>query len=319
MNYNKHKILQRITFLLALSFIQFSFATLPYELIELEVDGAGACAAIIEPLLEEYPNAGLLLDNDGVVNNVSDPYYDQIVEPRGDMADYTNFLCLRKKGCVAISSGWPKPIETVRKLNDNDLTEALQLNGELLDYSAQFGQSTCDVVKIGKVASVRRTSFKEGMKNNVTLYLQKIFAFDAIYGPCKFEIVIVVEDSKRNLNLIKGTNDFVGDITETSFYPTLKKLILIKLPEINGEQRHEDKIDLKYLPQEYRRAPKEKKHNSSLAFYKSHSVEESSLTEEFSSQGSQQRSLTRSSDSCGQEESSEAQSQSGKKSLVSSH
>lgn len=230
-----------ITFL---SLIQYSLATHPFEVIDEEIDGIATFAARTKQLLEEYKDQkiGFIFDVDGVITNRSCPDSEHDTYPRGDIVECIKTLDSLPNVKDAYSSAWDPVSESLERLSAVGLEDTLNLKEELKVASMQLGESTCDVVKIGKFAAIRRTSLKNGMKNDLDFYRQKAFALDVIYGPCSFDLVIVLEDSRTNLNNIKGTTKYAGDIIETSFYPTLKKLVLFQLPQINGEEIYADKI-----------------------------------------------------------------------------
>lgn len=282
-----------------------------------KVSGAGEFAAQVEALVAKYPKAAFIFDSDGCLTNCSQPV-GLSAKPRGDMVDYFKFLH-RREFFVVVSTAWNIPIEAIKRLKSMDLSEVLRLNGEIESGERQFGQSTCKFWRIGSVASIQRTSLKANTKNDPYYYRQKAFALEAVLGEvCAFDLVIFCEDSLYNCKV------FLNDLEEAAFRPSLKKLVIFELPEINGESRAEDTIDLKHLPAAFRTPPKEISiKRSSSGEYDSFSYDDDSGsdTQDLSSlkgnKGDGSEVLSKSTGSC-RDEASTSQSKSGREKLIHS-
>jgi len=271
---------KNILLLIALLFTisQQSFASLPEiekqgpEIIPHLLTGAGEFAKLTEEYLQDISqNTIILTDVHGVVTNYSEPNqqpYDWDTkktryESRGDMVPYLKNLMARKY-VILFSSAWPNPEETFTCLSELDLLSQ--------EMAVQKGSHAVKTIR--KYPPVTDQEFNEAAKDKTLLailenrpseetittpydFIQKgncisvnsdwgYYRSKALVPDVYFErnsssspidTLIFMEDSELNIRI------FMNQLSLTTYYPTLKKVIIFKFPKIQGEVRDEDNID----------------------------------------------------------------------------
>ncbi|MBM3468768.1 MAG: hypothetical protein FJX71_04995 [Alphaproteobacteria bacterium] len=225
------------------------------EIIKLNVKGVGEAAGKIEELSRPYESraVGMIFDQHGVLSRYSEPTEGPDL-PRGDMPDYVRYR-IECDNAVTIACAWNDADMIFRQLRHFELSEALGLTGHVERGKLQIGAYECEYYKSGKVASFKRL---RPQKEPPLFYFQKAYSPLAVYGlECSFEILFLIEDSESNINL------FQKDILQAPYYSKLKKLVLIKLPQIKGEDLPQDRIAPAFLPAKFRTRPYSREENTS--------------------------------------------------------
>lgn len=231
------------------------------------VNGAKEFAKLTEEYLQDSSqNTVFLTDVHGVITNYSEPGKQPqktIFESRGDMASYLKKL-IERKHLVLFSSAWSNPEEAFTCLSDLDLLsqkEEIQEGVHTIKIihkyppvteqeleNAAGDETSLALLKIRpaeETIEISRKFVKKGnaisVKSDETYYRSKAFAPD-VYSRDKatsspIDTLIFMEDSDLNIKI------FLEQYPLTTYYPTLKRVIVFKFPGIQGEIREEDKID----------------------------------------------------------------------------
>lgn len=214
------------------------------EIIQLQMKGAQEFAERIDQECEGFDpeQVGMIFDHHGVLSRYSKPYsYSQL--PRGDMPDYVRYRKSRGNK-VTVASGSDEVFEELKHFN---LTEILEIEGQVEKGKLQVGQRECEYYKLGKVASFRYLT--PTLKGFSQIYSQKAFSPIAVYGvDCSFSLLIYIEDNPDHIEIFKE------DVVHAPYYLSgkLQKIIIVKFPMIDGGDSPEDRIDYPFLPREFR-------------------------------------------------------------------
>ncbi|MBM3468767.1 MAG: hypothetical protein FJX71_04990 [Alphaproteobacteria bacterium] len=214
------------------------------EIIEYEVSGAGHLAERIDEECKPFApeHVYMIFDFHGVLSRFSEPCRFSKL-PRGSMPDYVSYRS-RCGNNVAIASGSEEIFDELRSFN---LADVLELGGTVEKGEYEVGQNKCAYYKCGKVASFRYLT--PTFKGFSQLYAQKAYSPLAVYGN-KFiiSLLIYIEDNPDHVMAFKD------DVIQAPYYQYegLQKIIIFRLPKINGEVLPQDHISERFLPLDHR-------------------------------------------------------------------
>lgn len=240
------------------------------KILKVSVAGAHEFAKKMEEWLQKHSNSLLVTDGDGVYTRVSIPQEGKIeLCPRGDMPAYFSYLHEDRNLPMILASAWNKPLETFKRVNLHHLGPTFDMQQTHEEGIRQLDSESYHFFRNGNVISIRR---KPLFLQPSAYFRQKAFAPWIIFGKnYSCDQVIFIDDGIGNRDL------FEKEIGTIPLYSTVKRIVIVAIPEIYGQTLETDIIPEPYLPAAYKQ-----KWDASLAPQKLQLLEEKSVPPESS-------------------------------------